>query len=83
MFEIKGETYTHLLSSGYSKMARNTEDQMLDQSARQIAASGGRPIIWVFAEKEAAEIMRGRFNTADQGREFITVMYVPWTKRNP
>jgi hypothetical protein len=58
-------------------------DEKLRQSARQIAASGGRPIVWVFAEKEAAQIVCKLFDTTGKGREFITVVYIPWTRRNP
>lgn len=58
-------------------------DDFLEQSGRQIAASGGRPIVWVFAEKDAALFTRALFDRAKGGRERITVVYVPWTTRNP
>jgi hypothetical protein len=47
MFEIKGETNAKLLTESYSE--NNVKDDILNQSARQINASGGRPIVWVFA----------------------------------
>jgi hypothetical protein len=53
------------------------------QSARQIEASGGRPIVWVFAEKEAAPAVQKLFDDADHGREKITVMHIPWVRVNP
>ncbi len=81
MFEIKGETYAKLLTEHFSE--ENTEDEILKQSARQIAASGGRPIVWVFAEKEAAQIVRKLLDTTGKGRECITVVYIPWTMRSP
>lgn len=80
MFEIKGETYSRLLSLPF---AGNVERGMLDQSARQVQASGGRPIVWVFAEEEAAERARKLFGTADNGREKITVVHIPWVRKNP
>jgi len=40
--------------------------------------SGGRPIMWIFAEEEAAFFARALFKGADQGRESIIVGYVPW-----
>jgi hypothetical protein len=40
MFEIKGETYTKLLTESFSK--NNIKDDILNQSARQLEASGGR-----------------------------------------
>jgi hypothetical protein len=52
----------------------------LDQSADQLAGSGGRPIVWIFAEEEAALFARSLFNRTDQGRERITVGYIPWTR---
>lgn len=81
MFEIKGETNAKLLIESFSKL--NRKKQILDQSARQLAASGGRPIVWVFAEKEAAQIVRDLFDEAGDGRETITVIYIPWTRRSP
>jgi hypothetical protein len=80
VFEIKGETYSHLLSMSFGK---NIEDDMLEQSASQLAASGGRPVVWVFAEAEAAEKVRKLFDTKDEGRETITVLYIPWVRSNP
>ena len=81
MFEIKGETYAKLLTESFSE--NNMKYNILNQSARQISASGGRPIVWVFAEKEAAEIVRRLFDGAKDGQQNITVVYIPWTKSNP
>jgi hypothetical protein len=78
--EIKGETYTHLLSTSFGG---DVEDDMLAQSARQLDASGGRPIVWVFAEKEAAQRARALFDAKDDGREKITVVHIPWVRSNP
>jgi hypothetical protein len=83
MFEIKGETYTHLLTVSHPYMKGEVEAKILRQSGDQIEASGGRPIVWVFAEKEAAQMVRKLFNDTGGGRQFITVVYIPWTKRNP
>ena len=83
MFEIKGETNAKLLTSRYGDLKTSTTDKILNQSARQIAASGGRPIVWVFAEKEAAQVVRDLFDKVGQGRQFITVVHIPWTRTNP
>jgi hypothetical protein len=80
MFEVKGETYTHLLSTSFGE---EIERDMLKQSASQLAASGGRPIVWVIAEEEAAERARKLFNDNDEGREAITVVCIPWVRSNP
>jgi hypothetical protein len=83
MFEIKGETNAKLLTSRYDALTTSTADKILEQSARQIAASGGRPVVWVFAEKEAALKVRELFDTTKNGRQFITVVHIPWTRTNP
>jgi hypothetical protein len=81
MFEIKGETYTKLLTESFSE--DNTKDDILNQSARQINASGGHPIVWVFAEEEAAQMVRKLFDTTGEGRQFITVVHIPWARKKP
>jgi hypothetical protein len=81
MFEIKGLTYAKLLTESFSE--KNTQDDILSQSERQINASGGRPIVWVFAEKEAAQIVRDLFDGKREGRQFITVVHIPWTRTKP
>jgi len=81
MFEFKGQEYANLIK--VPQIAESITDEFLDQSGRQIAASGGRSIVWVFAEKEAALFARKLFDDAAGGRERITVVYVPWTKRRP
>ena len=81
LFEIKALTYAERLSSPYGDIKKNAVGEILAQSERQIQASGGRPIVWVFAEKEAAEIVRKLFNETGEGRDNITVVYIPWTTR--
>jgi NADPH-dependent ferric siderophore reductase len=62
LFEYKGEQYTWLLT--FSESKESTAQDLLEQSARQIAASGGRPIVWIFAEEEAALIARKLLDNA-------------------
>jgi hypothetical protein len=81
LFEIKALTYAERLSGPYGDIKKNAVGEILAQSERQIQASGGRPIVWVFAEKEAAEIVRKLFNETGEGRDNITVVYIPWTTR--
>ena len=81
LFEIKAEQYAKLLK--VPQIEESIADDFLEQSGRQIAASGGRPTVWIFAEEEAALFTRRLFDRAKGGRERITVVYVPWTKRNP
>ena len=49
------------------------------QATSQVAASGGRPIVWIFAEEEAAIFARDVFDDTNDLKR-ITVGYVPWTR---
>jgi hypothetical protein len=79
LFEFKGESYAKLLTSPITR--RSVEDRFLEQSASQISASGGRPVVWIFAEKEAAEATYKLFEDTNEGRRYITIVHVPWTTR--
>jgi hypothetical protein len=79
LFEIKGEQYTKFLNSSWA--GPGVVAKMLRQSLRQVQASGGRPVIWIVAEEGAAILIRQLFDTARDGRQFITVVHVPWTER--
>jgi hypothetical protein len=79
LFEFKGESYAKLLKSPITR--RSVEDRFLEQSASQISASGGRPVVWIFAEKEAAEATYKLFEVRNEGRRYITIVHVPWTTR--
>jgi NADPH-dependent ferric siderophore reductase len=75
LFEIKGE--------GYAKLTNDLPDIMMnnfvDQATRQLQAGGGRAVLWVFAEGQAALFARELFNKTP-GLERITVAYIPWIK---
>ncbi len=72
LFELKGEGLAKLTQDLPEFMAENFKDQ----ATRQVAASGGRPVVWIFAEKEAALFARKLFDET-KGLEGITVGYVP------
>jgi hypothetical protein len=75
MFELKGESLAKLTKDLPNVMA----DDFVDQARRQVAASGGRPVVWIFAEQEAALFARKLFDET-KGLEGITVGYVPWIR---
>jgi hypothetical protein len=75
MFEIKGEGHAQLTSDLPAAMAY----KYVKQATSQVAASGGRPIVWIFAEEEAALFARKLFNETKE-LEGITVGYVPWAR---
>jgi hypothetical protein len=54
------------------------ELDFVKQANRQLAASGGRPIVWIFAEAAAAEFARNLFDSTSL--KMITVGYIPWTR---
>jgi hypothetical protein len=75
LFEFKGY-YGGLL--GFDSNARKS---FLSQSLRQIEASEGRPVVWIFVDREDAVRTRELFENAGEGRQYITIVYVPWTTR--
>jgi hypothetical protein len=74
LFEIKAE--------GVAKLTNDLPDVMAgrftDQAGRQLAASGGGPVVWIFAEEKAALFARDLFDKL--GLKGITVAYVPWVR---
>jgi hypothetical protein len=76
LFELKGEGLAKLTQDLPNVMA----DDFVDQARRQLESSGGRPLAWIFAEKEAALFARDLFyKNPDLKR--ITVGYIPWIRR--
>ena len=69
VFEIKGETYAKLLQSPI--VEASVKEGFLDQALDQVQASGGRPIIWVFAEQEAATYAWNLFQNDDRLKGFM------------
>jgi hypothetical protein len=76
MFEIKGEGYARLANDLPWRIARDFENQ----AYKQVGASGGGPVIWIFAEEQAARFARKLFDRKP-GLERITVGYIPWIRR--
>ncbi|HEY1978672.1 MAG TPA: hypothetical protein VGH13_01185 [Xanthobacteraceae bacterium] len=80
LFEIKGN-YAGILA--FPQAQESVEEEFLDESARQLAAAGGREVIWVFAEASTAEYVIKLFETNDDGRNRIGIVVVPWVERGP
>jgi hypothetical protein len=78
MIEAKGTGYAEKLNdwleNGREVPWKFIEQEMMDQSERQLEAAGGRPIEWHFAEKEVADYVRELFA---RERPDITVIYTP------
>jgi NADPH-dependent ferric siderophore reductase len=53
-------------------------EKYLKQAHRQVAASGGHPVVWIFAEQGAADFARELFDA--NGLKQITVVEVSWTR---
>lgn len=62
LIEAKGVGYKNLLNGSKKgkEVAKQKKAELLKQARRQVAeaAKHGKPVKWVFAEKEAAEMMR-------------------------
>ncbi len=78
MIEAKGTGYARMLASRFDILKRSIAKSWLNQSGRQLAASGGRRLIWYFAEPEAAAFARKIFADAKDGRENILIEVLPW-----
>ena len=76
MFEAKGTGYAkHLIKDDF--VGREMIAAMVKQSGQQIDAGRGRMIVWVFAEKAAADRMRLKFRDVGGGRQHIRVQTLP------
>jgi hypothetical protein len=75
LFDFKGLGYAKLINDLPTVIA----DDFIEQAGRQLAASGGRSVVWIFAEQEAAFFARELFNSKP-GFEGITIGYVPWPR---
>lgn len=76
MVEAKGE-YASVLSFEPSRSKISAD--WLKQSAAQLAASGGRPIRWYFAEPETEAFAKELF-IAGGGRARIETQVLPWPR---
>jgi hypothetical protein len=75
MIEAKGN-YAGVLS--FEAGERKNSTDWLDQSEAQLAAAGGRPIRWYFAEPVTAAFAQRLFERADAGRDRIEIQVLPW-----
>ncbi len=76
MVDAKGTAYAVLLT--FPSILQSIVYEWVDESGRQIAASGGRPVRWYFAEKDAADFARELSRDYDDGRERIEIEFLPW-----
>jgi hypothetical protein len=80
MVEAKGN-YAGVLSFEPSRSENSAE--WLEQSAAQLAAAGGRPIRWYFAEPETEAFAKKLFESAGGGRARIETQVLPWPGSGP
>jgi hypothetical protein len=79
MADAKGPVYEKLLT--FEKPMGSVIMEWWQRSGRQIAASGGRPVRWYFAELRAALDARALFDSDRyEGRARIEVVFLPWSK---
>jgi hypothetical protein len=81
MFEYKGPGFAGLIEGSAGKpIPFEFIGQWLEQSLAQVqaAALSNRRIVWVFAERSAAQRAYELFQQADEGRENITIAEFPY-----
>jgi hypothetical protein len=76
LIEAKGTGYAEPLARKNGFMRNIFLAGWVKQARRQVAASGGRPIQWHFAERGAADAARELFR--ERGLGNIQVIYTPW-----
>jgi hypothetical protein len=77
--EVKGPRFGAFVKNDEMRF-EGIKGDWLDQSLRQIQASDGHPVDWVFAEPIAAQYAQKIFQDKKQGREKITVLVLPWKR---
>ena len=80
MVEAKGE-YASVLS--FEEGLDSESKRWLEQSAAQLAAAGGRPIRWYFAEPETKTFAEKLFRSAGVGRDRIETQVLPLPGSRP
>ena len=81
MVDAKGASYAKLLT--FQSPMQSVVMEWWAESGRQIAASGGRPVRWYFAELDAALSARELFDSDKEGdRARIEVVFLPWSMRS-
>ncbi len=60
LIEIKGLGYAKLLQNPICR--ESVSQKLLEKAESQVAASGGQPIIWIFAEPEAAQYVEKAYS---------------------
>lgn len=78
LFDYKGPNYIEKLASRYDGLRDGFTTNLIDQAERQIDASEGRTIIWIFAEPAAAEKVTEIFAKNDRIRSRILIGSYPW-----
>lgn len=78
LFEYKGTTYAEMIHKGNESLADGVLGKLHGQAIRQIEASEGRPIVWIFAEKAAADEVSKRFLEDPKIGQRINIHYQAW-----
>jgi hypothetical protein len=73
--EAKGPGYATFVRNGSFQPWFRGADALVDQARRQVAAAGGAPIQWHFAEEAAANATRSLFT--ERGVTGIQVLFTP------
>lgn len=82
LFKFKGNYRFYTATGGTIKRkdGSSISTDWLSQSARQLQASEGKPITWLFSNPTDAEFARRLFAEAGEGRETIDIEVLPWER---
>jgi hypothetical protein len=78
-FDYKGPTYAKLLTMPYKSPSDGTLKDLITRARNQIAAAEGEPIVWVFAEKAAADFVKKQFSNDRDIGDRIQIEAYPWS----
>ena len=80
LFDYKGPGYATMLAKGVVGLTLGVLGKLHEAATRQIEASEGRPIVWIFAEKAAAADVKAIFDNDPKIGHKINVAYERWEK---
>jgi len=82
LFEFKGNYRFYTATGGNirRKDGSSISTDWLSQAARQLQASDGRPVTWLFSNQTDADFARKLFANAGEGLEKIDIEVLPWDR---
>jgi RHS repeat-associated protein len=76
LVDAKGPGYARLLQTRFGSFVAN---KLVEQAFRQVNAANGTPIVWRFAEEDAATFVQTLFKSARFQGRFDSILVEHWT----